>query len=71
VVTSVKLTRAGFTARGLRQVGDVVDDGQVAQEFRRADERGHPRAAILVVPLEVIAIKQRQRGRKVLGEWKD
>jgi len=51
----------GLARRGLGEVGDVVDDRQRAQQFRLADEVAHPRAAVLVVALEVVAVPERQR----------
>src|ERR1700732_311607 len=50
-----------LAGRGFGQVGDVVNHWQGAQQFRLSDEFGHPCAAILVISLEVIAIKKRQR----------
>jgi hypothetical protein len=47
--------------RGLGEVGHVVDHGQRAQQLRLADEAVHPRSAVLVVALEVVAVPQRQR----------
>src|SRR5579859_1788735 len=50
-----------LSGRRLRQIGHVVNDRQRTQELGLADEFGHPRTTILVVPLEVVAIKERQR----------
>ena len=61
VVTSSKLMQRRLARRGLGEVGDVVDHRQRAQQLRLADEDVHPRAAVLVVALEVVAVPERQR----------
>ena len=50
-----------LTGRRLRQVADVVDDRPCAEQLRLTDEVRHPGAAVLVVALEVVAIKERER----------
>ena len=67
----IEADESRLTGGGLRQVGDVVDDGEIAQEFRRTDEQGHPCTAILVVALEIIAIKQRQGFAVDVGDFED
>ena len=61
VVTSSKLSSAGSPGGGLGEVGHVVNHRQRAQQLGLADQVVHPRAAVLVVALEVVAVPQRQR----------
>ena len=57
----VKAEQRRLPRRGLLEVGHVVDHRQRAQQLRLAHQRIHPRSAVLVVALEVVAIPQRQR----------
>ena len=61
MVTSSKLSSAGWPAAGLREIGNVVDDRQRAEQLGLLDKVVHPGAAVLVVALEVVAIPERQR----------
>ena len=61
VVTSSKLMQRRLARRGLLEVGHVVDHRQRAQQLGLVHQNVHPRAAVLVVALEVVAIEQRQR----------
>ena len=56
-----KADERGLAGRGLAEVGDVEDDRQRAEQLGLADKVVHPRAAVLVVALEVVAIPERQR----------
>ena len=60
-MTSVKVISAGWPSRGLGKVGDVVDDGQRAEQSGLRHELAHPRAAVLVVALEVVAVEEGER----------
>ena len=57
----VEADQRGLAGGGLRQIGDVVDDGQCAEQLRLIDEVAHPGAAVLVVALEVVAVEERER----------
>ncbi len=50
----------GLAFCGLRDVRDVVDDGQGAEKSGLMDERGHPGATVFVVALEGIEVKERE-----------
>ncbi len=60
-MTSSKVISAGWPAARLGEVGDVVDDGQRAEQLGLVDEVAHPGAAVLVVALEVVAVEERER----------
>ena len=67
----VKADQRRFAGRRLRQVRDVVDDRQGAQQRRLIDELRHPSTAVLVVALEIIAIEQRQRLAIRVGDFEN
>ena len=67
----VEAEQCGLARRGLLEVSYVEDHRQLAQQFRLADQHVHPRSAILVVALEVIAIPQRQRLRISVEDLED
>ncbi len=57
----VKADQRRLACRRLLEVRHVVDHRQRAQQLRLPHKVAHPRAAVLVVALEVVAIPQRQR----------
>ena len=50
-----------LAGRGLGEVGNVVHHRLVARQRGLIDELIHPGAALLVVPLEVVGVEERQR----------
>ncbi len=51
----------GLALDGFGKVGDVVDDGQGAEQLRLRNEFAHPGSAVLVVALEVVAVEEGER----------
>ena len=64
----VEADERGLSRRGFRQICHVIYDRQGAEQLGLADKFGHPRAAVLVVALEVIGIKKRQRFAVDIGD---
>ncbi len=58
----VRADQRGLAGGGLGEIGDVVDHRLGAEQLGLADEVRHPRAARLVVALEVVEIHQPELG---------
>ena len=61
VVTSSKLSSAGWPAAGLVKFATLKTTGFVPSRPVLVDEVVHPRAAALVVALEVVGVEERER----------